>query len=82
VLLSAIHAPVAAVLVAERAAHYINVLYALQSLRRNHELEPRHEELYARVAGRSGRWAATTPEVFAADLEAIRTVAIERIEVQ
>jgi hypothetical protein len=55
---------------AERAGHYINILYALLLLRRGHELEPRHEDLYARVLGPQ-RLAGGSyePESFAHDLE-------------
>ncbi len=49
-LLDALQGNIGGVLAAERAPYYINLLYALVLMRRGHELEPRHEDLYARVA--------------------------------
>jgi hypothetical protein len=40
---------VASVLTAERAGAYLNVLYSLLLLRRSHELQPLHDDLYRHV---------------------------------
>ncbi len=69
-LLTAFDGPVAHALVSERAPHYLGLMYLMLALRRAHELEPLHEELWRRaVSGQraldGGYWA----ESFAADLE-------------
>ncbi len=48
---SALAGRVTSLLAADRAGHYLNLVYALLLLRRGHELEPRHTDLYARVLG-------------------------------
>ena len=40
---------IAAAITAERAPWYLTILYALLLFRRDHELEPLHEDLFARV---------------------------------
>lgn len=68
-LLGALTANVGAALAAERAPYYINVLYALVLMRRGHELEPRHDDLYARVARPQQLLGAYDPVQFATDLD-------------
>ena len=69
VLLRGQHAPVASVLLAERANAYVTVLYGLLLLRRAHELEPLHEDLYRRLApAQAARGEPYEPEQFAQDM--------------
>lgn len=49
VLLRALDGPVPAALVADRARAYVTVLHAMVLLRRRHELEPLHEDLFRQV---------------------------------
>lgn len=68
-LLCAFERPVASVLAADRAASYLNVLYALLLLRRAHDLQPLHEELYRRVhPAQLALGRPYDPEAYAQDL--------------
>jgi hypothetical protein len=49
VLLRALDGPVPSALVADRAPAYVTVLHAMVLLRRRHELEPLHEDLFHQV---------------------------------
>ena len=69
VLATAVDADVTRALTAERSAHYLNILYALLLLRRGHELEPRHEDLYARLLPPQRRLGPYDAEAYARDLE-------------
>ncbi|RLB46060.1 MAG: hypothetical protein DRJ42_28550 [Deltaproteobacteria bacterium] len=68
-LLRAFEGPVVHALGAERAAHYVTVLYGLLLLRRGHELEPLHEDLHAVIRPAAqcldSEWG---PDQLAADL--------------
>ena len=70
-LLRGLGGRVAAALSAERAPQYVNLLYALVLMRRAHELEPRHEDLWARVLGPQRMLGSGTygPDEYAADME-------------
>jgi hypothetical protein len=48
-LATALSGRVTNLLAADRAGYYLNLVYALLLMRRGHELEPRHTDLYARV---------------------------------
>lgn len=69
VLATAVNPHVMRAVTAERSAHYLNLLYALLLLRRGHELESRHEDLYARVLAPQRLLGSYQPEEFARDLE-------------
>lgn len=77
----AIGGPVVNVLVTDRSAAYLVLLDALVLLRRDHELEPLHDEVYRRVApvlSRDGD--AYDSETFAQDLDQLREWAcVERL---
>ena len=71
---------IAAVLTADRAPWYLTVLYGLLLFRRDHELVPLHEDLWARVVGPSERLGSYDGPAFAQDLDQmIAWGAIERI---
>lgn len=64
------HADVTRPLSAERAPQYLNLLYALLLMRRGHELEPRHDDLYARVlAPQRLLGGAYDPDEYGRDLD-------------
>lgn len=65
----ALDAEVTRVVHAERAPHYLNILYALLLFRRGHELEPRHDDLFARVLAPQRLLGAYDDQLFAQDLE-------------
>jgi hypothetical protein len=68
-LLRALEGTPTAPVSAERAAAYLNVLYALVLLRRGHDLEPLHEDLYRRVERPYAATGEDYPsELFAQDL--------------
>lgn len=50
-LATALAGRVTNLIAAERAGYYLNLVYCLLLMRRGHELEPRHTDLYARVLG-------------------------------
>jgi hypothetical protein len=56
------------VLTAERTPWYLTVLYALLLYRRDHELEPLHEDVYARVLGPAERLGPYDGPLFAQDV--------------
>lgn len=60
---------VTAAVAAERAPFYLNVMYALVLMRRGHELEPRHEDLYARVLPPQRLVGIYDLEAFATDVD-------------
>jgi len=65
----AFSAPVTALLTAERTDAYLTLLYGMLIMRRSHELEPLHEDLYRRVIrAQNARDPGYTPESFAQDL--------------
>jgi hypothetical protein len=55
-------------LLSERAAAYVTVLSGLLALRREHELEPLHDDLYAAVRGALGGPADYPPDAFTQDI--------------
>jgi hypothetical protein len=57
------------VLTAERYAHYLNILFGLALLRREHELEPLHEELLRRVLPAQAALGEYGAVAFASDME-------------
>ncbi|HKE19463.1 MAG TPA: DUF2397 family protein [Kofleriaceae bacterium] len=68
-LARAVERRVASVLTAERFAQYLNVLFGLALLRRDHELEPLHEELSRRVLPAQLAHGDYGPIQFASDME-------------
>jgi hypothetical protein len=80
-LASAVGSRVPSLLAADRAGYYLNIAYALLLMRRGHELEPRHTDLYARVAGPQRlHGGAYDPEEFAGDVDQlVDWGAVERI---
>ncbi len=70
VLLRSFEGAVPSPLVVERAPVYVTLLYGLLRMRRAHELEPLHEDLYHRVAGPArGLEPEWDADAFARDLE-------------
>jgi hypothetical protein len=80
-LATALRVNVTRVLGAERMAQYLNLLYALLLRRRSHEIEPRHDDLYALVLGPQRRLGGTyDPQEYAHDLDQLAEWgAVERI---
>jgi hypothetical protein len=71
---------VAAVLTADRSPWYLTILYALLLFRRDHELEPLHEDVFSRVAGPMHHLGDYDGALFAQDVEQlVRWEAIDRI---
>jgi hypothetical protein len=68
-LARAVERRVASVLTAERFAQYLNILFGLALLRRDHELEPLHEELSRRVLAAQLAHGDYGPAPFASDME-------------
>jgi hypothetical protein len=69
-LATAVAGRVTNLIAAERASYYLNLVYALLLLRRDHELEPRHIDLYRRVLGPQRLLGGDySPAEFAQDLE-------------
>ena len=68
-LASAVERRVAGVLTAERFAQYLTILFGLALLRRDHELEPLHEELLRRVLPAQLAHGDYGPVQFASDME-------------
>ncbi len=59
---------IAAAITAERAPWYLTILYGLLLFRRNHELEPLHEDVLARVAGAATTLGPYDAALFAQDV--------------
>ncbi len=71
---------VAAVLTAERSPWYLTILYALLLFRRDHELEPLHEDVFSQVAAAMQHLGDYDAALFAQDIEQlVRWAAIDRI---
>ncbi len=71
---------VAAVLTAERTPWYLTVLYSLLLFRRDHELEPLHEDVLGRVLGPMERLGVYDGVLFAQDVnQLVNWGAIDRI---
>ncbi len=67
-------------LTAERAPWYLTVLYGLLLFRRDHELEPLHEDVLARVAAAACGLGPYDPLAFAQDVgQLVEWGAIERV---
>jgi hypothetical protein len=64
--------PVTSVLTAELAPVYLTLLDALVLMRRDHELEPLHDEVYRRVARVLGADVPYGMEAFARDIDQLR----------
>ena len=65
---------------AERSPWYLTILYALLLFRRDHELEPLHEDVLGRVGGPLERLGGYDGVVFAQDVEQlVRWRAVERV---
>lgn len=69
---------VTAVVTAERAPYYLTILYGLWLYRRDHELEPLHEDVLARVLAPAARHGGYDELLFAQDVKQL--VAWEAID--
>lgn len=70
---------IASVLGAERSAWYLTILYALLVYRREHELEPLHEDVLARVGAPLAELGPYEPTMFAQDVgQLVAWGAVER----
>jgi hypothetical protein len=69
---------VTAVVAAERAPYYLTILYGLWLYRRDHELEPLHEDVLARVLAPAARHGGYDEVLFAQDVKQL--VAWEAID--
>lgn len=69
VLARGLGARVASVLTTERTPWYLTILYALLLFRRDHEIEPLHEDVWARVAGPVEHMGPYDGPTFAQDLD-------------
>ncbi|HEY1558141.1 MAG TPA: DUF2397 family protein [Kofleriaceae bacterium] len=71
---------VAAVVTSERTSWYLTILYALLLFRRDHEIEPMHEDVWARVATPAERMGSYDGPTFWHDVEQlVAWGAVERI---
>lgn len=71
---------VAAAITAERSPWYFTILYALLLFRRDHELEPLHEDVLGRVLGPIERFGPYDGVLFAQDVEQlVRWRAVDRV---
>jgi hypothetical protein len=80
VLARGLGARVASVVTTERTPWYLTILYALLLFRRDHEIEPLHEDVWARVAGPAEHMGPYDGPTFAHDLDQLVTWgAVDRI---
>jgi hypothetical protein len=80
VLARALDGRIAAALTAERAPWYLTILYGLLLFRRDHELEPLHEDVLARVREPLARLGPYDGVLFAQDVaQLVEWRAVERI---
>ncbi len=71
---------IAAALTAERAPWYLTILYGLLLFRRDHELEPLHEDVLARVTGAAAGFGPYDPALFGQDVgQLVDWGAIDRV---